>query len=165
MVDKHHHGSTAPGILVRPILICLCTLILASGCGSLFVTTIRVEEDAVDEVRSIGRIVAETTQDPIYRDTVQIDNILILDVGAPSFKRGVSIAESRLEKHGWEVDSKIPAFTDMKSTRWKDTSLTVRPYKKDDSYKYAIQNQIADKVNVEPNEQNKYLLVIVTATS
>ncbi|MEV5497502.1 hypothetical protein AB0M50_19095 [Nonomuraea fuscirosea] len=99
-----------------------------SGEGLLPIETLEVEPDAVREVSSIGTVVAQTTVDPFYERTVQVSNILIMDVGASSFKEASATARTALEGHGW-VKSAEP-ITDhiyMESPEWAFTSLSIAP--------------------------------------
>ncbi|NBE91859.1 hypothetical protein FE391_00720 [Nonomuraea sp. KC401] len=153
---------TLAGAVVKTAIIVVNILVLATGCGLWPHKTIRAEAGAVDEVRSIGRVAAQTTEDPLYGDTVQVDDILIMDVEASSFEEGVSAAREQLEQRGWVTTFKGVAFTEMRSNRWKGASLTIRPFELDKSYKFAVQNRIAEVVNVDPNGRIKYLLVMIT---
>ncbi|MFI7700344.1 hypothetical protein [Nonomuraea sp. NPDC049480] len=144
------------------MMIALCVLILVTECGSWFQGTIRADAGAVDEVRGIGRVVAQTTADPIYGDTIQIEDVLIMDVGAPSFEMAMDSARKLLERRGWTTMDKLVTYVSMKSTRWGGTSLTIDPFQKLASYSGSTQKRIAEKVHIEPTDQNKYILVVVT---
>ncbi|MEU6790306.1 hypothetical protein ABZ907_01290 [Nonomuraea wenchangensis] len=155
-------GPTRVRAVVRVTVMALCVLMLAAGCGSLFLHTVRAEAEAVDEVRSIGRVVAQTTEDPQYRDTIQIDDILMLDMNATTFDTATDEACRLLERRGWVLTDKVPSHhLRMASTRWEDTSLTIYPFDQANSPN-SLQQRVAEAVNIAPMARNKYILVVVT---
>ncbi|MCP2349886.1 hypothetical protein [Nonomuraea roseoviolacea] len=162
MLLERHSPLVAISVAIKVALVAVCIFPLLAGCGSWLQKPIRVEEGALSEVLSVGRVVARTTEDPVYNNTVQIDDVLVMDVDASSFEVGMDVARRRLEQHGWAFSEKVATRTLMNSTRWKDTSLTIEPFRKGTSYAGSWQEYIAHKVHVEPNDQNGYLLVVVS---
>ncbi|MEV5892839.1 hypothetical protein [Nonomuraea fuscirosea] len=97
-----------------------------SGQGLLPIETLEVEPDALREVSSIGTVVAQTTMGPLYERTVQVTNILIMDVGASSFEDASAKARTALERRGWvESHASINGHVFMESPEWASTSLTI----------------------------------------
>ena len=162
MVDKRYSVLAVASPALRTMLIALCMMLLVAGCGSWFRKTIKVEVGAVNEVRSVGRVVAATTEDPMYEDTIQIDDVLLMDVGAASFELGMDHARKLLEQRGWTSTDERVDYVRMESTRWKDTSLTMQTYRKGDSYADSVQTRIEGNVYVKPADRNKYVLVVIT---
>ncbi|MGP4102280.1 hypothetical protein [Nonomuraea sp. KM90] len=112
--------------MIRHLLAVLCILVAIPGCGassfSKDLTVIKVAPAVVNEVGSIGRIVAQTTADPFYEGTVQVIEILVLDVGASNFLEALSVARSRLQQRGWSVSSYNDVTVIMTSSRWNGTT-------------------------------------------
>ncbi|MEV0145711.1 MULTISPECIES: hypothetical protein [unclassified Nonomuraea] len=162
MTDKRRSAIAVVSAATRVVSIAVCVLLLLTGCGSWFQKTIRAEEGALSEVRSVGRVVAQTTEDPVYRDVIQIEDVLVMDVDASAADADMDVARRLLEQRGWDFIEKVGSRTLMNSTRWKDTSLTIEPFQKDDTYAGSWREYIAQKVQVEPVGRNKYLLVVVS---
>ncbi|MFI6637355.1 hypothetical protein ACIBI7_51460, partial [Nonomuraea fuscirosea] len=69
-----------------------------------------------------------TSVDPFYERTVQVSNILIMDVGASSFKEASATARTALERHGWVKSAEpITDHISMESPAWAFTSLRIAP--------------------------------------
>jgi hypothetical protein len=119
---------------------------------------LEVEPGVLREVSSIGTVVAQTTADPIYDHTVQVINLLIMDVGASSFGDASAVARTALEGRGWVRSG--ASFTDyisMESPRWAFTSLTISPIR--DLADYGA--EVADSVMKSPRA-DAYVLIDVT---
>ncbi|MBB5081895.1 hypothetical protein [Nonomuraea endophytica] len=142
--------------------IALCVSVLTAGCGALGKQTIRADAGAVREVYEIGRTVGQTFEDPIYGNVVQIDDILVMDVGADSFKEGMGLASDRLKRLGWALESEGDWLTTMASTRWKDVYLTVRPFETGDKPGLELQNRAAEQLKLTPPDRGKYVVVTVS---
>ncbi|WP_157248724.1 hypothetical protein [Nonomuraea typhae] len=132
----------------------VCAVVSTAGCG-LFQVTFRAEAGAVREVSGIGRVVEKTFVDPIYRNTIQIDDILVMDVGASSHEEGMAVARDRLAKAGWVPGVEREQGISLDSARWKDTPLSVAPYEPE-----AVRSLGA--TTTTPYDQGKYLLVVMT---
>lgn len=108
----------------RSVVVGLVALLLLAGCGS---QTFRVAPEVVDEVRSIGKVVAET-RDGIGWDEIEVvDEILVFDVGATSEEEALSKASDLLQRKGWGVTSKSLGRVEMESPKWSDNRLTYTP--------------------------------------
>lgn len=96
-----HKRMTA---LTRFLLIALSTILSLSGCGHLlFHETFEVDSAAVKEVRSVGRVVLQVQSDWTWRSSTQIDEILLMDVGASTYEESYGIAYERLRQLGWSA--------------------------------------------------------------
>ncbi|MDX3100002.1 hypothetical protein [Nonomuraea angiospora] len=160
-VHDRHPVLARMTAVAGPALIALCVAILTSGCGLWFQKTIRVEAGAVDEVQSIGRVIAQTQDDPRFENTIQVDDILILDVGAQSSEEGMRVAQSRLEQRGWIPAGEGPTFKAMTSTRWKHTSLSLRSFMSDDSYGIEVRDLVDKEVSGDQTDRSKYVIVVI----
>ncbi|NJP91627.1 hypothetical protein HCN51_19550 [Nonomuraea sp. FMUSA5-5] len=117
-------------------LMTLCFLVSISGCEVPWLAGVRLEADAaaVREVSSIGDVIARTSQELQYERTVQVIQLLIVDVGASSFSEALDVTRDRLQRHGWVDNATSSDGFSMKSPKWKKiivtaTSLnTLEPY-------------------------------------
>lgn len=99
MRDFDYKRSAA---ITRSALAALFALIMLSGCGNLwFHETFKVDGAAVKEVRSLGRVILQVQSDWTWKSTTQIDEILLMDVGASTFEASQDIAYKRLRQLGW----------------------------------------------------------------
>ncbi|MFF4617720.1 hypothetical protein [Nonomuraea jabiensis] len=115
-------GGATP--MTKRLLAMLCVLATISACTSwLPEKVIKVDPAAINEVRSIGRVVARTTADPQYKRTTQVIEILVFDLNAPNFTEALSVARGRLEQHGWSVIGSADVPIEMESSRWKGTTV------------------------------------------
>ncbi|MBB6554643.1 hypothetical protein [Nonomuraea rubra] len=66
----------------------LCALMSLPGCG----TSIRLEADpvAVREASAVGTVMARTTQELLYENTVQVIHVMKVDVGEDNFADALS---------------------------------------------------------------------------
>ncbi|MEV4378227.1 hypothetical protein [Streptosporangium sp. NPDC049644] len=88
--------------LIKFALVVLSALISLSGCGRLFFhETFKVDPAAVEEVRSVGRVVLQVQSDWTWEGSTQIDEILLMDVGSPTYEESRNIAYERLRQLGW----------------------------------------------------------------
>ncbi|WP_127939413.1 hypothetical protein [Nonomuraea polychroma] len=106
--------------------ILLTTSLLMSGCGY---TTWQVDPAVLDEVRSIGRVIGESTSDGIWEDTNDIITTFVIDVGGKSGPESVDKTVDLLGKRGWKIlRENRPTSTTMESPTWENDHLVVRPF-------------------------------------
>lgn len=106
-------------------------LILASGCG-LFARTLRVEAGAVAEVRSIGSVVAEKSQETYMEGGVDVIETLVIDLGSKSADDLLDKSSTLLGKRGWVISAENrPISLYMRSGKWKGVILGMRPFDPD----------------------------------
>jgi hypothetical protein len=128
------------------------TLLVLMGCGA---KVLEVEPAALLEVRGIGAVIEETTVDPIYENTVQVINLLIMDVDASSFEEASAKASDLLQARGWFVSDRYLDYVEMESAKWDFTKVTIGPLSDLDGYGATMKNGI-------PPESAAYVLVDVT---
>ncbi|WP_156325598.1 hypothetical protein [Nonomuraea sp. SBT364] len=131
MLPGHHvinrQGRPTAGALIVLGGQALVVKRVVSGEGLLPHETIEVAPEALREVSGIGTIMAQTIVDPIYENTVQVCNILIMDMGASSFEEAAIKARTRLEERGWVLSGK-PNYSSisMESPKWEFTRLSIK---------------------------------------
>ncbi|MEV0829853.1 hypothetical protein [Nonomuraea rubra] len=91
------------------------------GCG----TSIRLEAGpvAVREASAVGTVMARTTQELLYENTVQVIHVMIVDVGEDNFADALSSVSDQLRERGWVENSVGPTHLDMSSTKWEEVHL------------------------------------------
>ncbi|TYB62183.1 hypothetical protein FXF51_26030 [Nonomuraea sp. PA05] len=89
---------------------------------------------AVEEVRDIGTVFTRTMADPIYDNTIQVEDILIMDVGGSGVDEALDIARGRLAQRGWTVVGTSERLLVMESAKWKGTTLQAAGVERFDSY-------------------------------
>ncbi|MEV0996627.1 hypothetical protein [Nonomuraea sp. NPDC050202] len=88
--------------LTKFALVALSALVSLAGCGRLlFHETFKVDPAAVEEVRSVGRVVLQVQSDWTWEGSTQIDEILLMDVGSSTYEESCDIAYERLRQLGW----------------------------------------------------------------
>lgn len=108
------------------VLISAC--LLASGC-MLSPSTLRVSPAALDNVRGIGKMLAETSTENATENGRQIENLLVIDVGATSDREALDKAANLLAARKWAIDGENrPTIVFMKHANWPDTHLILRPF-------------------------------------
>ncbi|MET9066098.1 hypothetical protein [Streptosporangium sandarakinum] len=102
--------------------------VLISGC-MVSSSPLRVPPPALDNVRSIGKVWAETSTENEKDGRRQIENLLIIDVGAASKREALDKASALLVARKWTVSAENrPTIVSMKCTKWKDVTLVLRPF-------------------------------------
>ena len=102
---------------------------LLSGYGSLlFPETIQASPENISEIRSIGKVVAETEESAHWKNTTQVWNILVINTEAVSIDDAMTTTISRLNGQGWKVVANQSDWTQMRSPRWGYALLTLWPW-------------------------------------
>ncbi|GIH65394.1 hypothetical protein [Microbispora siamensis] len=94
--------------------------LMISSCG-FWQTTTRVDPDLVAEMRTLGRVVADTTSEWYWEGEHDISAILVVDVGATDAGRALDQVVERLRSHGWKPSTSSVGFVSMESSRWPAT--------------------------------------------
>ncbi|MGP3959653.1 hypothetical protein ACTWPT_26950 [Nonomuraea sp. 3N208] len=107
-------------------LIALWVLTSIAGCELPWLSSLRLEVDAaaVREVGAIGEIVARTTEELEYKKTIQVVDILIVDVGKNTFPEALDSARDQLQRRGWTNAYNSQDLIRMTSPKWEKVSLT-----------------------------------------
>jgi hypothetical protein len=145
-------------------LAALCVLLALAGCGTQWFTRrIEVDTAAVDEVRGIGGVVAQTVADPVYEGTVEVTAILIMDVGAGRFKEAHDVALGRLRQRGWTIASGGDADSAlMKSAKWKDVILRIGRFRGFEEYGATLEPKIDKVLHSDSSKSDTYVIVALS---
>ncbi|MFI6485256.1 hypothetical protein ACIBH1_45610 [Nonomuraea sp. NPDC050663] len=100
-------------------------MVLVSACSGLWTSTARVDPGLVAELRTLGRVVAETTDEWYYDGEHDISVVLILDGGSAEGDAFGQVVEA-LERRGWK-DSGPTGFVSMESAHRPET-IYVEPF-------------------------------------
>ncbi len=139
----------------------LCILLLP-GCTHWFPRVVEADQVVLDEVFSVGTVVARTTDDRMSGDDIQRVDVLIADVGASSFAEALEVAEDRLAKRGWRTTFKNADAMGMSSDRWEHVDLVARRFAGADSFFLEVQQQVEKDLMDDPSKWDRYLLVHVS---
>jgi hypothetical protein len=99
--------------------------LMIAACG-LWQTTRRVDPGLVAEMRTLGRVVAETTSEWYCDGVDDISAILVVDVGATDADRGLDQVVKGLELHGWKTLTSSLDLVSTESSPWP-TRVFVKP--------------------------------------
>lgn len=110
----------------RNFAILLTASLLMSGCGY---TTSQVDPAVLEEVRSVGKVIGESTSEGIWEDTNDIITMFVIDVGGKSGPGSVNRAIDLLGRRGWKIlRTNLPTSVTMESPKWGTDQLVVRPF-------------------------------------
>lgn len=150
---------------LRFALAAMCALLAATGCGApWFERTTKVDPAAVSEVRGIGKVVTQTMTDPIYEDTIQVVDILILDVAASGFEDALNTARQRLRQRGWvESVGGTDEYILMESSKWEGTTLTVGNIKKVETLGATLEPRVERALQSDPVKTGSYVVASLSS--
>ncbi|WP_157594887.1 hypothetical protein [Streptosporangium amethystogenes] len=152
MIIFDHKRATT---IVKSALTTLFALLMLSGCGvSWFHKTVEVDPAAVKAVRSVGRVVLQTPADFTWEGTTQIDEILVMDVGASNFEEARNMVYERLHQLGW---SKLGRHN-LESHKWKHIIVSFDSLNDLRSYG-PLQQKIESAVQVDSAKSTALVLV------
>lgn len=141
-------------------LVALCVLAGALGCGTQWLPNrLEVEAAAVHEVRNIGQVVTQTTEELEYSNTIQFTKILVVDVGKNTFSEALNSAHDRLRRLGWTDVDRGPNFIQMESAKWEKVVLTVGSLERLESFHAELKPEIAKAFKNNAAGPHSYLLV------
>ncbi|GAA5086959.1 hypothetical protein HNP84_001120 [Thermocatellispora tengchongensis] len=93
--------------------------------------TVRLEADpgAVIEAAGIGRVVAEVETEEIYKNIVQVTDVMVVDVGTKGTSEAIAVANQRLSERGWRIVAPKGDFIHMESAKWDQISVWIESLK------------------------------------
>ncbi|MFI7126829.1 hypothetical protein ACIBQ1_14130 [Nonomuraea sp. NPDC050153] len=92
---------------------------MTTATHQVALATYQVPPAALDEVRSIGLVQAESSVEVDMDDSGEFANTFVIDLGSASANAATGKAASLLRERGWEIIGKErPWFIMMKSTKW-----------------------------------------------
>ncbi|MGI5284445.1 hypothetical protein ACQEVF_14025 [Nonomuraea polychroma] len=110
-------------------------------------------------MRSIGRVIGESTSDGIWEDTNDIITKFVIDVGGKSGPESVDKAVDLLGKRGWKVLSENrPTSATMESPKWGNDHLVVRPF-----HPVEVENEPSIQGMIKKKSPKPEALVVVWA--
>ncbi|MEU8393930.1 hypothetical protein AB0C28_01975 [Nonomuraea sp. NPDC048892] len=153
--------------MVKRLLAALCLLVAVSGCDATWwpETVIKVDPGALTEVRSVGRVVTQTFTDPVYERTVQVDEILVVDLRAADFPEALDLVRNRLKQLGWNEVSSIETVVHMESSRWKGTTTRLGPVEDLESFGAQLEPAAEKARQADPKKWATYVLVSLSSVN
>lgn len=116
------------GAIHRVVITVIGVILLGSGC-MLSPSTLRVPAAALDSVRGIGKVEAEISIENERNNSIQIENLLVIDVKASSDREALDKAVNFLSDRNWRITGENrPVIVSLESTDWQNTNLTLRPF-------------------------------------
>ncbi|MEU7863279.1 hypothetical protein [Nonomuraea sp. NPDC049141] len=108
----------------------LGAVLMASGCVSPPASvTMRVDPAALNDVRGIGEVRAEASDESERDGRTQVARDLVIDVGATSGRAALDKAADLLAARKWLIKAQNrPTIVLMESARWGETYATLRPF-------------------------------------
>ncbi|MFF3437582.1 hypothetical protein [Streptosporangium sp. NPDC002721] len=77
-------------------------------------------------MRSIVKVLAETTTEVTWDGLTLVKEVLIIDVGGPDSQQALKKANVILQEHGWkDIDQQLPKSITMQSSQWENTRLSL----------------------------------------
>ncbi|MEV6040644.1 hypothetical protein AB0L65_56720 [Nonomuraea sp. NPDC052116] len=107
----------------------VCVSLTFTGC-SRWEPVYEVAPDAVDDVRSIGEVVAHATNEWDLDRASQVNHVLLMDVGAASYEDARKTVLDRLRQRGWRGSGPGLASEVLESPHWEHVLLSVDPLEK-----------------------------------
>ncbi|GAA3542413.1 hypothetical protein GCM10022419_023210 [Nonomuraea rosea] len=153
--------------MVKRLLAALCLLVAVSGCDAAWLpeTVIKVDPDALANVRSVGRVVTQTFADPIYERTVQVIEILVVDMRAADFPEALDLARDRLEQLGWNEVGPTDVPVQMESSRWKGTTTRLGSVEDLDSLGAQLEPAAEKALQADPKKWETYIVVSLSSVN
>ncbi|GAA2897749.1 hypothetical protein [Nonomuraea rubra] len=153
--------------MVKRLLAALCLLVAVSGCDAAWMpeTVIKVDPGALAEVRSAGHVVTQTFTDPIYERTVQVVEILVVDMRAADFPEALDLARDQLKRLGWNEVSSGDVVVQMESSRWKGTTTRLGPVEDLESFGAQLEPTAAKALQADPKKWATYVLVSLSSVN
>ncbi|AQZ67904.1 unnamed protein product [[Actinomadura] parvosata subsp. kistnae] len=111
----------------------------------------------------MGRVVTETFTDPFYERTVQVIEILVIDMRAAGFPEALDLARDRLERLGWYEVGSTDVSVQMESSRWKGTTTTLGSVEDLDPLGAQLEPAADEALQAEPKRWATYVVVSLSS--
>ncbi|MFF3444602.1 hypothetical protein [Streptosporangium sp. NPDC002721] len=142
----------------------LCATLVISGCGLLH-TTLKVDPATVAEVRAIGKVIAHTTTSGTWEDTTQVDDFLLVDLGAVDYEAARNKARNQLQGIGWKTSGSGHLWIHMKSTKWANTVLKIDSFENYEAHGEPLESKVEKALMTEPAKTQTYIILTLTRTA
>ncbi|MBB2744708.1 UNVERIFIED_ORG: hypothetical protein FHR35_004557 [Microbispora rosea subsp. rosea] len=135
--------------ITLPALVSALIINLISGCHSeFFPGTSRAPTGVVVDMRSTGKLVAQTTAEWYWDGLTEIMDVLVIDTGATDTTDALASATHTLKKRGWRLNDAFPSPSVlMKSDKWREVEVSVEPLSSYDPPSSDGLNEELDKRN------------------
>ncbi|MEV8635809.1 hypothetical protein AB0395_29545 [Streptosporangium sp. NPDC051023] len=138
------------GRLLGMTVVLLSAHLLISGCGVFYGKT-QVAPAVLDEVRGIGKVLGEATDEGDYGAGIEVTNLLVIDVGGVNGHDASSKAGDLLRDRKWVVVRQVaPDGVEMRSTVWKGVYLDFQPFYPEERRTYPDEINKAIKASARP---------------
>ncbi|WP_144070090.1 hypothetical protein [Nonomuraea indica] len=105
-------------------VIALISPLLLTGC--LWGATLDVDDAVTRDMRSAGKVLAETKTEAVFDSTTVVTRIVIADVGSSNAESALLEATRRLQARGWKVSDRRPAqWVEMTANGWPDIQISI----------------------------------------
>lgn len=102
--------------------------VLVASCG-LTHTTLRVDPAVLNEARSIGGVLGESTSNGYYEGTTDVITTLVVGTRGKNSTDSVKKAMKHLGGRGWKTTNEnLPVSVTMESPNWETNELVLRPF-------------------------------------
>ncbi|MEU7746136.1 hypothetical protein [Nonomuraea sp. NPDC049158] len=151
MLFNHRRANS----IARYLLAAILATTTLSACTALLHETSEIDPAAVNNARKIGTIVLHTKSEYTWENSTQIDEILVMDVGASDSKEAATEARARLIRQGWtELGADL-----VESRKWKHIIVSFDSLDGLDAYGAHLQAEIEDAVQAASMEADKLVIV------
>lgn len=107
-------------------LILLSSCLLLSGCGP---TRFQVDSSVLDDVRSIGKVVAEAAGEGDADGDIDVVNTVVVDVNTAKKGNALNEAVTILTRHGWNISTdNRPTQVTLDFANLPNAHLAVQPF-------------------------------------
>ncbi|MEU1878493.1 hypothetical protein ABZ470_14375 [Streptosporangium sp. NPDC020072] len=138
------------GRLLGVAVVFLGACLLTSGCG-VFSGKTQVDPAVLDEVRGIGKVLGEDTDEGDYGAGIEVTNLLVIDVGGVNGPDASRKARDLLSDRKWVVVREVaPEGVEMRSNAWKGVYLDFQPLYSEERRTYPDGISKAIKASTRP---------------
>ncbi|MET7461810.1 hypothetical protein [Nonomuraea sp. NPDC005501] len=111
-------------VVIRTV-VALSFALLISGCSGE-AEPLEVDTHVLGDMRSVGRVLAETETEAISDGSSVITRLIIVDVDGSGVESELAAASARLQGQGWKVADERPSqWIEMHSNEWRKTRITI----------------------------------------
>ncbi|MFI6920566.1 hypothetical protein ACIBIZ_11495 [Nonomuraea spiralis] len=123
-----------------------------------------METAAIDQVREIGETLAQANAELTYDGTVQVVDIVLLDVGTATSDEALEVAHNRLLQQGWRDRGTGPNLIQMTSPRWEQVALSIGPISRLRSLKMQLDSKTEQMLRSGSSRINDFVVIDLSTT-
>nr|SBO91053.1 hypothetical protein BN4615_P567 [Nonomuraea gerenzanensis] len=113
----------------------------------------------------MGRVVTRTFVDPMYERTVQVIEVLVVDMRATGFLEALDLARTRLERLGWSEVGSTDVSVQMESSRWEGTTTTLDSVEELDALGARLEPTAGEALRADPKKWANYIVVSLSSVN